>query len=359
MDELRWDGAAAMQTCSTAADFRSIAFERNNDSAPDTAAHWALPHHPRPGATADPQGVSAALAALHGGRGGRPNLKDPAAAEAHLQRHSAAEKGAELPREDLYRGMWPADFSLREADGSFPVMFGHFAVFNEWTHIDSVREGSFMEQLAPGSFEKTFEGRGSNVRSLFQHGHDPYIGSKVLGPVDVLREDERGAYYEVPLLDTSYNRDLLPGLRAGLYGASFRFRVMREEILDKPARSEHNPEGLPERTIKEVELHEFGPVTFPAYASATAGIRSLTDEFVLYSLTPNRERLREIIRYIQGEEPLESDAADRSDGSTSDESDAVVASVPGTSAEVRKPTRDYLTTRKPKASWVLEDIERK
>ena len=33
---------------------------------------------------------------------------------------------------------------------------------------------------------------------------------------------------------------------------------------------------LPVRTLQEVRLHEFGPVTFPAYAAATAGIRSVT-----------------------------------------------------------------------------------
>lgn len=258
------------------------------------------------------------------------------------------------PREGLIRAIWPADYEVRDTtDPDQHTMFGHFAVFNQWAHIESMWEGEFMERLLPGSFEKTIQERAADIRPLFQHGQDPYIGSKVLGPIQALREDDQGAYYEVPLLDTSYNRDLLPGLRAGLYGASFRFRVMREEIVEKPKPSDHNPRGLPERSIKEVELHEFGPVTFPAYAGATAGVRSLTDEFVLGSMTRDRERLRQIIRYIQGEEPLESDAADRSDGSTSDEPDAAVASVPGTSAEVRKPRRSYLTTRRPAPPWVL------
>ncbi len=88
--EAHWDGAAALKTCSNAAEFRKIAFERNNDSDPDTAAHWALPHHPSPGAGADSTGVAAALAALHGGRGGAPNLKQSVATvEAHLQAHQA------------------------------------------------------------------------------------------------------------------------------------------------------------------------------------------------------------------------------------------------------------------------------
>ncbi|MGH2374669.1 MAG: HK97 family phage prohead protease [bacterium] len=96
--EEHWDGAAALRTCSNAAEFRKIAFERNNDSDPDTAAHWALPHHPNwRGApdNADPGGVGAALAALHGGRGGAPDLKQSVdTVESHLQAHQAESSSA-------------------------------------------------------------------------------------------------------------------------------------------------------------------------------------------------------------------------------------------------------------------------
>lgn len=96
--EEHWDGAAAMRSCSSAADFRQIAFERNNDSDPDTAAHWTLPHHPRPGAGPDSAGVGAALAALHGGRGGPPDLKQSVASvEAHLTRHQSEASSADAP----------------------------------------------------------------------------------------------------------------------------------------------------------------------------------------------------------------------------------------------------------------------
>jgi len=44
-----------------------------------------------------------------------------------------------------------------------------------------------------------------------------------------------------------------------------------------PSRSTFNPDGIPERTITEAQVMEFGPVTFPAYSRATAGVRSLTD----------------------------------------------------------------------------------
>jgi hypothetical protein len=92
--EMAWDGDAALRTCSTAAEFRKIAFERQNDSDPDTAAHWVLPHHPNPDGApgnADPAGVTAALQALHGARSGSaPDLvQSVSAVEAHLQAHQA------------------------------------------------------------------------------------------------------------------------------------------------------------------------------------------------------------------------------------------------------------------------------
>jgi HK97 family phage prohead protease len=166
------------------------------------------------------------------------------------------------------------------AGSETPTLYGHFAAFNQWTEIDSTFEGNFMERVAPGAFASTLAHDRNRLRVLFQHGKDPQIGNKVLGIPSVLREDELGAEYEVPLLDTSYNHDLIPGLRAGAYGASFRFKVIRENLDNTAPASSYNPKGLPERTITEAKVMEFGPVTFAAYDGATAGVRSLTDLFL-------------------------------------------------------------------------------
>ena len=88
----------------------------------------------------------------------------------------------------------------------------------------------------------------------------------------MLEEDGRGLYYETPLLDTSYNADLLPGLEAGLYGASFRFKVLKEEFVSDPEPSAYNPSALPERTIQEAKLYELGPCLWGAYPEASAEI---------------------------------------------------------------------------------------
>ncbi|GIH98098.1 HK97 family phage prohead protease [Planobispora takensis] len=166
-----------------------------------------------------------------------------------------------------------------EADGAMPTMVVRFSPFGVWYEINSYWEGRFLERTERGAFTKTMTEQGSRVKVLFNHGGDFQIGDKVLGIAENLREDIDAAAGDVPLFDTSYNRDLLPGIEAGAYGSSFMFRVIKDEWNDEPGRSEHNPDGIPERTIREVRLFEFGPVTWPANPEATAGIRSLTDDF--------------------------------------------------------------------------------
>lgn len=203
------------------------------------------------------------------------------------------------PRDCLYRAVYPG-IEIRSGDSdAMPHLVGHFAVFNQWTEIDSVYEGHFLERIAPGAFRKTFAESRDSIRVLFQHGRDPQIGDKPLGSIVELAEDGFGALYDVDLLDVPYNQNIIPGLRAGLYGSSFRFRVTREEFVRAPKSSAHNPDGLPERTIQEASVSEFGPVTFPAYSGATAGIRSLTDDFLIDSFTRSPDRLRELMQHLQ------------------------------------------------------------
>ena len=245
----------------------------------------------------------------------------------------STETARSTPREQLVRAIQPGYELRAENDGDMPTLFGHFAVFNRWTEINSWFEGNFMERFAPGAFTKTIAERRDKIRALFQHGKDPQIGDKPLGPIRELREEEEGPYYEVPLLDTAYNRELIPGLEAGLYGASFRFEVLRVDEDLAPERSEHNPEALPERTVKEARLFEFGPVTFPAYADATAGVRSLTDEFLFEQIARDPRKARELLALAIDLSPTRDDAPADSDAGTP------------TSEQARRASRDYLERR--------------
>ncbi len=223
------------------------------------------------------------------------------------------------PRENLVRAVMPgAEFRASEGNG-IGLLSGEFAVFDQWTEINSAWEGNFLERISPTAFNKTFDENRAGMKVLYDHGHDPQIGNKPLGPIQELRATDTGAYYEVPLFDTSYNRDLVPGLKAGVYGASFRFKVMREEFVKAPERGDHNPNGLPERTITEARVMEFGPVTFPAYEGATAGVRSLTDEFIVHQIFGNPERLRSLLESLVPTGPTTAPSAEAAESTSTPE----------------------------------------
>lgn len=186
------------------------------------------------------------------------------------------------PTDNLVRARYDTGAAeLRaDGDGSGRTLHGYFAVFDRWTTIDSYWEGRFIERVGDKAFNRTFKERRDKIRVLYDHGGDPSIGNKPLGAPDVLRAEKGvGAYYESELFDTGYVNELIPALRAKQLGASFRFRVVGEQWVEPKKASDHNPNMLPERTITDVDLYEFGPVTFPAYEEATAGVRSGSDAF--------------------------------------------------------------------------------
>ncbi len=185
-----------------------------------------------------------------------------------------------LPSFDVVRAVSQTVRAKAADEGGMPLMEVRFSTFGTWYEIDSLWEGNFLERTEFGAFAKTIEESRGQIKVLFNHGFDPAVGQKVLGMPESLTEEKDSPVGMVRLFDTSYVRDLLPGLEAGAYGSSFRMRVIRDEWNDDPGTSEHNPKGIPERTIKEVRLFEFGPVTFPANPSSTAAVRSMTDAYV-------------------------------------------------------------------------------
>jgi len=177
---------------------------------------------------------------------------------------------------------------------SLGVMDVRFSPFNTWYEIDSWWEGRFLERTVPGAFKRTIgqhldQNSSHNMKTLFNHGMDFHIGDKLLGDITDLREESDSPVSTVNLWDTSYNRDLLPGLKRGSYGSSFMFRVIRDAWDQEPGISDHNPEGLPERTIKEVRLYEFGPVTWPANPDASSGMRCTSGTDAYYEQLRSRD----------------------------------------------------------------------
>ena len=180
------------------------------------------------------------------------------------------------PPGEGYRAIsWPAEY--REMDHQRPRLIGHFARFGVFNEISSVSEGTFLERIQPGAFARTFKNNRDRIRVLFQHGRDPDVGEKPIAAPRELREDDVGPYYDAELLD-GIPPLVESGLRAGQYGVSYRFQIVSEDWEPDPPKSDFNPKRLPERTIREARVFEFGPVTFPADAGADVAVRSLTDQ---------------------------------------------------------------------------------
>jgi len=282
--------------------------KEDGKTTPRSLRHY--PHHDAAG-TIDPAHLANARARVR-------QAGTTSCGYAHLfTEHSLPSDEASMdmtpPRDDLVRAIFPGG-ELRDADdGPGTTMFGHLAPFNQWTQIDSAFEGRFMERLAPGAFARTIENNGPQIRVTFNHGKDPTLGNQILGLPEVLREDDQGVYYEVPLLD-GLPPLVLNGLRRGAYGSSFRFRILKEDFRRSPGKSAYNPDGLPERTVREVSMSEFGPVTFPAYLGATAGVRSLTDDYLIERLVTSphiQDLLRGTALPDVGPEPAHSDEGTR------------------------------------------------
>lgn len=169
----------------------------------------------------------------------------------------------------------PDPVELR-AEGDQPEMLrGQFTTFDDPYEVHSAIEGHFIERMAPGAFDRTVVESRKNIKVLFNHGQDPTMGDQILGSIEELRGDAHFGVQPFPGIPPLIES----GLRAGAYGSSHRFSVVADTWDHKPKASTGNPDAIPERTITEARLYEFGPVTFPANPNATAGLRSTTDDY--------------------------------------------------------------------------------
>jgi HK97 family phage prohead protease len=190
-------------------------------------------------------------------------------------------------RDNLVRAMESTEFRAvtDEDDGRLGTLYGRMATYNQWAEVDSKVEGHFMERILPGAFTKTIQEQRSRLKVIFDHGMHPTIGRLPLGSLEDFVDGPEFIDYRASLFDTSYNRDLLPGLRSGVYGSSYRFDFAKARVTRNPPKSEYNPLGLPERSVNEIRMRELGPTPFPVYDGTSATVRSLTDVYYQKLLT--------------------------------------------------------------------------
>jgi len=137
---------------------------------------------------------------------------------------------------------------------------GYASVFNSM----SEDLGGFREIILPGAFSNVLD---NDVRALYNHDSNYLLARTTSGTLE-LKEDDKGLYYRFEMPNTSYGNDMLELFSRGdLSQSSFGFTVEKD--------SWRMEEGQHVRYIERVgSLFDVSPVVFPAYASASSGLRS-------------------------------------------------------------------------------------
>lgn len=154
-----------------------------------------------------------------------------------------------------------ADVPELRTKGGKRRLAGYAAVFNQETRI-----GGLRERVAPGAFTRAVK-NGQDVRALIDHDSRLILGRTSAGTLR-LGEDQHGLHFEVDLPDTSIARDLAVSLERGdITGASFGFMPAKRGGMEV---DNEDPELI---WIRDVDLYDVGPVTFPAYEQTEVGLR--------------------------------------------------------------------------------------
>jgi len=125
-----------------------------------------------------------------------------------------------------------------------------------------------IERIENGAFDRAIKEK-DDARGLFNHDPNMLLGRVSAGTMALI-SDKNGLRYEIDINDDDpdHERVVRKIQRGDLTGSSFSFRVKKQEWIGG---EEKEPDI---RLIKDVELFDTGPVTFPAYESTTTGVRS-------------------------------------------------------------------------------------
>jgi HK97 family phage prohead protease len=169
-----------------------------------------------------------------------------------------------------FRSMVPAaiqPISIVRSEGKPTVVRGYGAVFHRadnpgteyWLYNDLV------ERVGRGAFDRALSEK-DDVRALFNHDVNQIMGRSSAGTLR-LSVDDVGLRYEFDLPSSPNGENLAQALeRKDVTGSSFSFDLLRVEYREES--------DFFVREMLDVRLFDVGPVTFPAYTAATAGLRS-------------------------------------------------------------------------------------
>lgn len=153
-----------------------------------------------------------------------------------------------------------SEFNTRDDGGNLSIE-GYFAVFSS---VYEIAPG-MSESIAPGAFDNTLSG---DIRALINHDTTLVLGRTKAGTLK-LRTDNRGLWGHIDVNpNDSDAMNLYERVKRGdVDQCSFGFDIIDEE-------TEFREDGSVHWTIKEVELYEVSPCTFPAYEETSIAARA-------------------------------------------------------------------------------------
>lgn len=169
-----------------------------------------------------------------------------------------------------FRSMVPATIqpvSVVRSEGKPTVVQGYGAVFyranDPGTEYWLCRD--LVERIGRSAFERAIREK-DDVRALENHDVNLLMGRSSAGTLR-LSVDDIGLRYEFDLPDSPNGQNLANKLeRKDITGSSFSFDILKVQYSEE--------QDYFVREMLDVKLYDVGPVTFPAYSAATAGIRS-------------------------------------------------------------------------------------
>ena len=179
--------------------------------------------------------------------------------------------------------------TIEQRENGQAVLSGYASVFyrsdDSGTQYELMRD--YFERIEPTAFDEALDEK-HDTRALFNHDPSQILGRSSAGTLR-LKVDEIGLRYEIDVPDTQLGRDLSTSIERGdVTGSSFAFSVREDgATIERDKQS-----GTTVRSLASLNLHDVGPVTVPAYASTTTGVRS----------EENVEEAREALEAFQEDE---------------------------------------------------------
>jgi len=189
----------------------------------------------------------------------------------------------EIKTREMY---FRTDFQTRQENDA-KYIEGYFIRFNEETEL---WDGVF-EEVAPEAVDDSL--KNNDIRCLFNHDTSIVLGRTGNGTLE-LKADEKGVYGRVKINQNDKQAmDILARIERGdINACSFGFNIIKEEI-------ENRDDGSVKFILREIDLKEVSPVTFPAYPTTSISARKKDyEQYKQKQLELRKSKLKERIRCL-------------------------------------------------------------